>query len=54
MKDDAGRAYILVVEDDDSIRETLRLAIELEGYRVITAENGREALAILARFPRPA
>jgi CheY-like chemotaxis protein len=35
---------ILVVDDDDVIRDTLRLVLEDEGYRVMTAEHGRDAL----------
>ena len=38
---------IFVIEDDDVIRETMRELLELEGYEVITAINGREALAQL-------
>jgi CheY-like chemotaxis protein len=35
---------ILLVEDDASIRDTLRELLEDEGYRVLGAENGVEAL----------
>jgi two-component system, sensor histidine kinase and response regulator len=38
---------ILVVEDDESIRETLREAFEDAGYEIETAGNGQEALDIL-------
>jgi CheY-like chemotaxis protein len=34
----------MVVEDDDRIRETLRDLLQIEGYEVSTAANGREAL----------
>jgi CheY-like chemotaxis protein len=44
---------ILIVEDDQSIRETIALALEYEGYRVATAANGREALDMLPRMPKP-
>jgi CheY-like chemotaxis protein len=44
---------ILVVDDDEDIRETLRIALELQGYHVLTAGNGREALDALRRGPRP-
>ena len=37
---------VLVVEDDDDIRNTVALALELEGYRVCLASNGLEALTI--------
>ena len=39
---------VLVVDDDVSIREMLVLALDLEGYRVLQAESGPEALAIVA------
>ena len=35
---------ILLVEDEENIRETVTLNLELEGYEVVTAENGRKAL----------
>lgn len=35
---------ILIVDDEKEIRELLRLYIEKDGYSVIQAENGREAL----------
>lgn len=44
---------VLVVDDDDSIREFVSVALSEEGYRVATAEDGREALA-KARAERPA
>ena len=39
--------HILVVEDEDLIRETIALALSEEGYEVITASNGRQALDLL-------
>lgn len=36
---------ILVVEDDDTVRETLALNLEAEGYRVHTAQDGEAGLA---------
>lgn len=38
---------VLIVEDDSCIRETVKEVLEMEGYRVHTAENGREALELL-------
>ena len=40
----AKRAQVLVVEDDQEIRDTLREVLEDHGYEVIWAENGAEAL----------
>ena len=37
---------LLVVDDDNSVRETLRFLIERRGYLVIPAENGLKALAL--------
>ena len=37
---------ILVVEDDDSFREDLALALENEGYEVISCGAGREAIEL--------
>jgi CheY-like chemotaxis protein len=38
---------ILIIEDEQTIRETLKESLELEGYPVFTAKNGREGLDIL-------
>ena len=35
---------ILVVEDEPTLRETLVDALEVEGFRVVAAADGREAL----------
>jgi CheY-like chemotaxis protein len=43
-----GKSTILVVEDEIDSRESLREFLELEGYKVRTAVNGREALDTLA------
>lgn len=45
-------APVLVVDDDDSIRETLRFALEDEGYEVLEAKGGAEALDILPKASR--
>jgi len=47
-----GRATVLVVDDDPSVRGLLAKTLEKEGYRVMAAGNGVEALA-LAREHRP-
>lgn len=43
-------ATVLVVDDEESIRESLRMVLEYEGYRVEEAASGREALAKVATF----
>ena len=39
---------VLVVEDEQDLRDMMRDALELSGYSVITASNGQEALSKLA------
>lgn len=39
-----GKARILIVDDDEDIRKTLRLILEGEGYDVDEAQSGREAI----------
>ena len=46
------KQVILIAEDDRDIRDLLRLYLEGEGYRVLEAENGAQAL-ILAREQTP-
>jgi CheY-like chemotaxis protein len=38
---------ILVVDDDPDIRDSIAAALEIEGYSVLMAENGRVALDLL-------
>lgn len=38
---------VLIVDDDEAIRETLREALEDEGYEIAEASNGIEGLAKL-------
>jgi CheY-like chemotaxis protein len=45
--------HILVVEDDKDLRESLRDALELEGYVAVSVENGQAALSYLATGARP-
>ena len=40
-------ASVLVIEDDPCIRDTLQELLELEGLRVLTAENGQAGLDLL-------
>jgi two-component system alkaline phosphatase synthesis response regulator PhoP len=35
---------ILLVEDEQSLADTIRLNLELEGYKVVTANDGKKAL----------
>jgi len=42
-------ARILVVDDEESLAFLIRRVLELEGYEVLTASNGKEALELLRR-----
>ncbi|HAZ14720.1 MAG: hypothetical protein A2X86_12740 [Bdellovibrionales bacterium GWA2_49_15] len=44
---------ILIVEDDAGIRDVLRYALELEGYKVVVAINGQDGLEQLAKMQSP-
>ncbi|HEX2252311.1 MAG TPA: sigma-54 dependent transcriptional regulator [Thermoanaerobaculia bacterium] len=48
------RAAILVVDDESSIRESLRMILEYEGYRVAEAPSARLALDRLSERPADA
>ena len=48
-----AEAPILIVDDDESIRQTVSEILEVEGYRVCAAANGEEALERVAET-RPA
>lgn len=41
------RTPVLVVDDDASIRESVRMVLEAEGYAVLEARDGLEALRVL-------
>jgi two-component system phosphate regulon response regulator PhoB len=45
----AMASSLLVVEDDETIRETIRDALSLEGFEVTACGNGRDALNTLQR-----
>jgi two-component system response regulator MprA len=44
---------ILIVDDERAVRESLRRALELEGYEIELAEDGAEALERLKADPEP-
>jgi CheY-like chemotaxis protein len=51
---DRRHGLVLVVDDDDDIRESLEVLLRLHGYHVATAADGAEALARLkAESTRP-
>ena len=46
-------APVLVIDDTADIRDSLVVLLEAEGFLVVTAENGREALELLRGGLRP-
>jgi CheY-like chemotaxis protein len=42
---------ILIVDDDEILRDLLAMHLEIEGYDVLAAPDGQEALALLGREP---
>jgi len=44
---------VLVVDDQVDVRESLAFLLELKGYAVVTAADGREALGQMRRGVRP-
>lgn len=48
-----GKSPVLLIEDDDDTRETMQLLLELKGFDISTASNGREGLDLLERGLEP-
>lgn len=42
---------VLVVDDDAAVRQAFEVALETQGYEVVLAESGRQALRIIQREP---
>lgn len=40
---------ILLVEDDENIREMYQMKLEMEGYRVVAVGDGRKALELIKK-----
>jgi len=49
----AARCPVLIIEDDDDLREMMDQLLTLEGYQPETASNGKEALDFLHGGGRP-
>ena len=49
----SGTETILLVEDEESVRELVRETLESKGYRVFEAENGEAALRLTAKLSQP-
>jgi PAS domain S-box-containing protein len=48
-----GGETVLVAEDEDGVRELLRKVLSDQGYAVLEARHGRDALLIAERYERP-
>ncbi len=48
-----GEETVLVVEDEDSVRDLVRQILEDHGHAVLTARHGRDAMLIAERYERP-
>ncbi len=48
-----NQSSILIVEDNKDIQESLKLALEQEGFEVYTADNGFLGLELLKKIPSP-
>lgn len=48
-----GIKHVLIVDDDDPLRDTLRFLLEEAGYTVAEAKDGLKALEYLRRSPNP-
>lgn len=46
------KPYILIIEDEEDIRESLRDVLEQEGYLVMTANSGKNAIEVLEVSPK--
>ncbi|MDX2194444.1 MAG: response regulator [Gemmatimonadales bacterium] len=44
---------VLIVEDEPAVRHVTRRTLEADGFRVLEAGDGREALAVLESLPAP-
>ena len=45
------RPRILIVEDDDGLRQVIHIQLEREGYETSSAPSAEEALPILEKSP---
>lgn len=48
---DPSTKLILVVDDDEDVRSFLETILEMDGYKVKTAADGKEALAMVQKEP---
>lgn len=49
LQQEVKLGQVLLVEDEELIRETIALALQEEGYDVVTAEDGRKGLELICK-----
>ncbi|MEO6953933.1 MAG: response regulator [Polyangia bacterium] len=47
------RGPVMLVDDDPDLRDSLQLVLEMRGYEVFAARDGKDALDQLAKGPLP-
>ena len=49
----SGKETVLVVEDEQDVRGLVRFVLDMQGYRVLEAASGTEAVRVAAEFQGP-
>lgn len=44
---------ILIIEDNKELQSSLKTILESEGYKIVTADNGKEGIELLRKIPTP-
>jgi CheY-like chemotaxis protein len=53
LRDQLPLAPLLIVDDNEAIRESIRLLLEDAGYTILEASNGNDALTVLRESSQP-
>jgi PAS domain S-box-containing protein len=53
LPDRTGTETVLLVEDEEIVRELVCSMLEMQGYEVLSAENGKHALSLLKTYEGP-
>jgi len=52
-ENDSKQKNILIIEDNKEIQDAIKMALEIDGFKVFTANNGKEGIDILGKIPTP-